>query len=73
MSERQPGPFCQPIVTSHACRSVHSNYAARCCRRAYKYVVDLRAATPTDGMTADFYQFDMFLTEARLRHVSPTR
>jgi GMP synthase (glutamine-hydrolysing) len=27
--------------------------------RTYEYVVGLRSVTPTYGMTADFYSFDM--------------
>lgn len=34
----------------------------------YDYVVGLRAVTSTDGMTAEFYQFDMeFLGEVATR------
>src|SRR5262249_5826722 len=36
--------------------------------RTYDYVVGLRAVTSTDGMTADFYQFDMnFLSTVATR------
>jgi GMP synthase (glutamine-hydrolysing) len=39
--------------------------------RTYDYVVGLRAVTSTDGMTADFYQFDMkFLGETATRIIS---
>jgi GMP synthase (glutamine-hydrolysing) len=36
--------------------------------RTYDYVVGLRAVTSTDGMTADFYPFDMtFLSHVATR------
>lgn len=39
--------------------------------RTYDYVVGLRAVTSTDGMTADFYQFDMkFLGETATRIIN---
>src|SRR6201995_884555 len=39
--------------------------------RTYEYVVGLRAVTSTDGMTADFYQFDMkFLGETATRIIN---
>lgn len=48
-----------------------------CCRktagdsRTYEYVVGLRAVTSTDGMTADFYPFDMkFLGETATRIIN---
>ena len=40
--------------------------------RTYDYVVGLRAVTSTDGMTADFYPFDMKFM-ARSRRASSTR
>lgn len=42
--------------------------------RTYDYVVGLRAVTSTDGMTADFYQFDMkFLGETATRIINEVR
>ncbi|MEH2497411.1 GMP synthase PP-ATPase subunit [Bradyrhizobium sp. AZCC 1678] len=39
--------------------------------RTYEYVVGLRAVTSTDGMTADFYPFDMkFLGETATRIIN---
>jgi hypothetical protein len=39
--------------------------------RTYEYVVGLRAVTSTDGMTADFYSFDMkFLGETATRIIN---
>ena len=42
--------------------------------RTYEYVVGLRAVTSTDGMTADFYQFDMkFLAETATRIINEVK
>ena len=42
--------------------------------RTYDYVVGLRAVTSTDGMTADFYSFDMkFLGETATRIINEVR
>jgi GMP synthase (glutamine-hydrolysing) len=42
--------------------------------RTYEYVVGLRAVTSTDGMTADFYQFDMnFLGRAATRIINEVK
>ena len=41
--------------------------------RTYDYVVGLRAVTSTDGMTADFYPFDMNDSSATWRRASSTR
>jgi GMP synthase (glutamine-hydrolysing) len=42
--------------------------------RTYEYVVGLRAVTSTDGMTADFYAFDMkFLGETETRIINEVR
>jgi GMP synthase (glutamine-hydrolysing) len=42
--------------------------------RTYDYVVGLRAVTSTDGMTADFYQFDMdFLSTVATRIVNEVK
>jgi GMP synthase (glutamine-hydrolysing) len=42
--------------------------------RTYDYVVGLRAATSTDGMTANFYQFDMkFLGETATRIINEVK
>ncbi len=42
--------------------------------RTYDYVVGLRAVTSTDGMTADFYPFDMkFLGETATRVINEVR
>ena len=42
--------------------------------RTYDYVVGLRAVTSTDGMTADFYQFDMkFLAETATRIINEVK
>ena len=42
--------------------------------RTYDYVVGLRAVTSTDGMTADFYQFDMnFLGRAATRIINEVK
>jgi GMP synthase (glutamine-hydrolysing) len=42
--------------------------------RTYEYVVGLRAVTSTDGMTADFYQFDMkFLGETATRIINEVK
>jgi GMP synthase C terminal domain len=39
--------------------------------RTYEYVVGLRAVTSTDGMTADFYSFEMkFLGETATRIIN---
>ena len=42
--------------------------------RTYDYVVGLRAVTSTDGMTADFYPFDMkFLAHVATRIVNEVK
>ena len=42
--------------------------------RTYDYVVGLRAVTSTDGMTADFYQFDMkFLGDTATRIINEVK
>ena len=42
--------------------------------RTYEYVVALRAVTSTDGMTADFYCFDMkFLGETATRIINEVK
>jgi len=42
--------------------------------RTYDYVVGLRAVTSTDGMTADFYPFDMkFLGETATRIINEVK
>jgi GMP synthase (glutamine-hydrolysing) len=42
--------------------------------RTYEYVVALRAVTSTDGMTADFYQFDMnFLSLVATRIINEVK
>jgi GMP synthase (glutamine-hydrolysing) len=42
--------------------------------RTYDYVIGLRAVTSTDGMTADFYPFDMkFLGETATRIINEVR
>ncbi len=42
--------------------------------RTYEYVVGLRAVTSTDGMTADFYPFDMkFLGETATRVINEVK
>jgi GMP synthase (glutamine-hydrolysing) len=42
--------------------------------RTYDYVVGLRAVTSTDGMTADFYPFDMaFLARVATRIVNEVK
>ena len=42
--------------------------------RTYDYVVGLRAVTSTDGMTADFYQFDMkFLGKTATRIINEVK
>jgi GMP synthase (glutamine-hydrolysing) len=43
-------------------------------QRTYDYVVGLRAVTSTDGMTADFYQFDMrFLAMVATRIINEVK
>ena len=42
--------------------------------RTYDYVVGLRAVTSTDGMTADFYPFDMkFLGRVATRIINEVK
>jgi GMP synthase (glutamine-hydrolysing) len=42
--------------------------------RTYEYVVGLRAVTSTDGMTADFYRFDMnFLGQVATRIINEVK
>ena len=42
--------------------------------RTYEYVCALRAVTSVDGMTADFYHFDMnFLARAATRIINEVR
>ena len=42
--------------------------------RTYEHVVGLRAVTSTDGMTADFYPFDMaFLSHVATRIINEVK
>jgi GMP synthase (glutamine-hydrolysing) len=42
--------------------------------RTYEYVCGLRAVTSTDGMTADFFPFDMkFLADVSTRIINEVR
>ena len=67
-----------------ACTTTSGRRLRCCCRcarvgvmgdyRTYEYVVGLRAVTSTDGMTADFYPFDMkFLGQVATRIVNEVK
>jgi GMP synthase (glutamine-hydrolysing) len=60
--------------SSPACRLAGRTVGVMGDYRTYDFVVGLRAVTSTDGMTADFYPFDMkFLAHAATRIVNEVK